>query len=113
MMRIVAPATYFEPPGHVHVYEREQFGQMFLDTGFEIERRVCWGFYHVLWWVLGLASGHCQYFPDPNVRLPEILADWERVWTALGKTPQAGPIMQRLDEIMPKSQIMIARKPAA
>ena len=37
--------------------------------------------------------------------------DWARLWQQFIQIPEAAPVKQALDQLLPKSQIIIARKP--
>jgi len=113
-----APEQYFQRPNHIHIFEREEFAQLVTDAGLEILERSSYGFFWNLWmcmyWVCGEAvagtpeavSHDCAqppYFP--------ILDDFTSVWGRLLTLPEAEPMRKALDAALPKSQIIIARKP--
>lgn len=113
-----APKEYFQKPNHIHIFERAEFARLVADAGLEIVERSSYGFFWNLWmcmyWVCGEAvagtpeavSHDCAqppYFP--------ILDDFTSVWGRLLTLPEAEPMRKALDAALPKSQIIIARKP--
>lgn len=115
-----APPEYFRKPNHIHIYERDELAVLVTDAGLEIIEHATYGFFWNLWmymyWVCGDAvagtpeavSHDCAqppYFP--------LLDAWTSVWSRLISLPEAEPMRKALDEALPKSQIIIARKPAA
>ena len=113
-----APAQYFQPPNHIHVFEREAFGRLVEDAGLAIERRASYGFYWSLWmliyWAQLKASGEQRSGETHDVVHPPytpLLDDWAHLWHRLIQMPEFAPIKQQLDRLMPKSQVIVARKP--
>ena len=103
----IAPKEYWEKPNHVRIFEREEFAQLLEASGLEIEKRDSHGFYWSIWWILFWAAG--QELGEPE---QPILRHWTSVWSELLNKPQGDHIKEALDEFMPKSQILIARKAA-
>lgn len=114
-----APEYYFERPNHIHIFEREEFGRLVTDAGLEIVRRDSFGFFWTFWmflyWsVAKQAGGELQGTSHDVVQppYPPILNDWAKLWHQVIKMPEAAPMKQALDQLLPKSQVIIARKPA-
>ena len=112
LMKAVAPAWYFEPPFHQHIYEHDRLDAMLRAAGLTIERRSYCGFRDSIWWALRMASGS-DAAPNLPETFPPILADWERVWAAIKQVPAAEAFVAALDRAIPKSQVLICRKPGA
>ena len=102
---IAAPAA-FEKPNHIRIFEREQFRALVSGAGLSIERETSSGFYWAMWWIFFWA---CKQDLAPPWH--PLLAAWTRTWHELLNTEQGPHIKQVLDGFMPKSQIIIARKP--
>ena len=113
LMQIVAPEYYWKKPCHLHVFERKALDQLVESAGLEVGRRVSCGFYWSMWWCFRMAIG-TDYFPGHpgHSSPPPILADWENVWKALEASPHVALVTARLDRLIPKSQIVMASKPA-
>jgi SAM-dependent methyltransferase len=114
-----APEYYFERPNHIHIFEREEFGRLVTDAGLDIVRRDSFGFFWTFWmflyWsVAKQAGGELQGTSHDVVQppYPPILNDWAKLWHQVIKMPEAAPMKQALDQLLPKSQVIIARKPA-
>lgn len=113
-----APAHYFQSPNHIHIFERETFGQLVEQAGLVIERRSSYGFYWSMWmliyWSQLKASGEQRTGETHDVVHPPyspLLDDWAGLWHRLIQMPEFSPIKQHLDRLLPKSQVIVARKP--
>ena len=114
-----APEYYFERPNHIHIFEREEFGRLVTDAGLEIVRRDSFGFFWTFWmflyWSVAKQAG-CELQGTSHDVVqppyPPILNDWAKLWHQVIKMPEAAPMKQALDQLLPKSQVIIARKPA-
>ena len=89
-----------------------------LDAGLEVVERSSYGFFWNLWlcmyWVCKKAvegtpeavshdAAQPPYFP--------LLDDWTALWGRLISLPEAASMCRALDAALPRSQIIIARKP--
>lgn len=106
MQKLVAPASYFQKPNHVRIIERDQFAQMVTRAGLVIEEHTQYGFFWSIWWALFWA---CQV--DLDHPSHPALDHWTESWRAVLALPQGLALKKQLDQFMPKSQIIIARKP--
>lgn len=113
-----APTHYFQPPNHIHIFEREAFGQLVEQAGLVIERRSSYGFYWSMWmliyWSQLKASGEQRTGETHDVVHPPyspLLDDWASLWHRLIQIPEFSLVKQQLDRLMPKSQVIVARKP--
>lgn len=106
MQKHVAPASYFQKPNHIRIIEREQFAQMVTDAGLVIEEHTQYGFFWSIWWALFWA---CKV--DLDHPSHPALNHWTEAWRAILDLPDDNPIKQQLDQFMPKSQVIVARKP--
>lgn len=102
----LAPESYFEHPNHIRVFPRDEFAQLIEGAGLIIERRVDYGFYWSIWWFFFWA---CKQDLSPPWH--PLLESWTNTWNILLSTPDGPRIKKALDEAMPKSQAIIARKP--
>jgi SAM-dependent methyltransferase len=110
VMRVVAPPWYFEKPIHQHVFEHEQLDALVCASGLEIETRTSGGFQESIKWFIHMAIGTDHMFAPPSA---PILDDWERVMAALKDMPRGSTVIRELDRLIPKSQVVIARKPGS
>lgn len=117
MQKGFAPAYYFERPNHIHVFEREEFARLVSAAGLEIVRRDAFGFFWTFWmflyWTLAKTTGDEMVGTSHDVvqpPYPPLLNDWAKLWHQIIKMPEAAPMKQALDQLLPKSQVIIARK---
>ncbi|NKI70558.1 methyltransferase domain-containing protein [Collimonas pratensis] len=110
----LAPASHFEKPNHIHVFERSAFAGMVIDAGLLIERRDAYSFYWSMWMSLYWACGIEQdgaTLDQIKAPYPPLLNEWAKTWHQLISMPEGFKVKAVLDSFMPKSQIIIARKP--
>jgi 2-polyprenyl-3-methyl-5-hydroxy-6-metoxy-1,4-benzoquinol methylase len=110
----IAPASHFKKPNHIHIFERETFATMITDAGLVVESRQSSGFYWTMWMCLYWANAAKQDNPtldQINPPYPTLLNEWANTWQQLMMMPRGAEVKSRLDSLMPKSQIIIARKP--
>lgn len=102
----IAPSVYFEHPNHIRIFQRDEFEQLVIDAGLIIERRTEYGFYWSIWWFFFWA---CKQDLSPPWH--PLLNSWTQTWNTLLSLPDGARIKKALDETMPKSQVIVARKP--
>ncbi|NBP87821.1 MAG: class I SAM-dependent methyltransferase [Planctomycetia bacterium] len=104
----VAPPVYWQPPNHLRVFAAGELEDLLKRHGLVIERQLAKSFFWAVWWILFWAA-------DQDLREPErpLLQFWTRTWHELLKTPRADHVRRALDECMPKSRVIVARKPGA
>lgn len=106
LQKQLAPPSYFAEPNHIRIIQRDEFARMVADAGLVIETRASYGFFWALWWLMFWA---CDVDLD-NTRHPA-LDHWTAAWEAILKTRDGLRIKAALDGFMPKSQVIVARKP--
>ncbi len=106
LQKHVAPPLYFEKPNHIRIIEREQFAQWVGDAGLIIEQQSSYGFFWSIWWALFWACDVDLEHPDHPA-----LQHWTATWKAILDSPKGLSLKQNLDRFMPKSQVIVARKP--
>lgn len=120
IQKAFAPDYYFQHPNHIHIFERADFAALVEGSGLEIVQRTTFGFYWTMWmfmyWVMTRNAkieldGASHDIVQPPY--PPLLNTWAKLWHDLIKMPEAAPMKAALDELLPKSQVIIARKPAA
>jgi hypothetical protein len=92
------------------VFERDEFQRVVEAAGLVVERRFSYGFYWAMWWALTCAV------PGNNIPVgtsgkSAVLRNWNRTWKALILQPGAEHVWRALEDAMPKSRAIIARKP--
>jgi SAM-dependent methyltransferase len=118
IQRQVAPPEFFMKPkpgegsirglssGHLRTIGRDEFERMVTAAGLVVESVRLTSFYWALWfaffWICNVD------FNDPRHPL---LTQWARTWKTVLDAPDGRKVKARLDNFMPKSQIIVARKP--
>jgi SAM-dependent methyltransferase len=114
LQKYVAPPSYFAQPHHVRIIGREEFAQHVEAAGLVIESRHSYGFFWSIWlaffWTTGMSLEEAT---EKAFQLPgqPVLDNWLRTWQSLLDQPNGEAVKQALDNLMPKSQLIIARKP--
>jgi ubiquinone/menaquinone biosynthesis C-methylase UbiE len=101
----LAAPSHFEKPNHIRIIGRDEFARMVTNAGLVIERRGTYGFYWAIWWLMFWLCKVDIFEPHP------MLQSWEKTWRILLSLPNSGPLRKILNEILPKSQYIVARKP--
>jgi SAM-dependent methyltransferase len=117
VQRRVAPAAFFEKPepgvrirglspGHLRTFSDADFAALIVGCGLTVERRYSMGFfwavYFAMFWACDVDFGKGSH-PALNY--------WTRAWHALLQTQDSDKVKSVLDEALPKSQVIVARKP--
>jgi len=102
----VAPPIYFQKPNHIHIIQHDELTRYVEDAGLVIESRHSHGFYWSVWWALFWPCGVAAEQPDHP-----LLNHWAQTWQLLLDQPDGARIKQALDDLLPTSQVIIARKP--
>jgi 2-polyprenyl-3-methyl-5-hydroxy-6-metoxy-1,4-benzoquinol methylase len=102
----LAPPGHFEKPNHINIFSREDFERLVTEAGLVVERRTYYGFYWSIFWALFWTC-------DQDLSPPwhPLLESWARTWDMVLKMRDGPRIKKALDEALPKSQAIIARKP--
>jgi SAM-dependent methyltransferase len=114
----IAPASYYQAPNHVQIFTPERFAAMVEDAGLVIEHRQASGFFWVMgmifFWASERAAGRDlggAVRDRIQAPYPPLMESWAKTWQDLLAQPNGLAIKQMLDQFMPKSQVIIARKP--
>lgn len=102
-----APQEYYEKPNHIRIISREEFAEMVSSAGLEIVEHTHYSFFWSMWFLFFWECG--VDLSQPNHPL---LESWTTTWRLLLDTPRGPEIKHRLDDLVAKSQVIIARKPA-
>jgi ubiquinone/menaquinone biosynthesis C-methylase UbiE len=110
VQREVAPPFYWAKPYHLRIFKREEFDRLVETAGLMIETRSSYSFFWSMWWILFWAESGVTG-PLGGATTP-LLRYWNKTWDALLATPEGPRIKKALDDFMPKSRILVARKAA-
>lgn len=102
----VAAPSYFAKPNHVRILQPEETVRHVTNAGFEIVRTDTYGFYEAVWWAMFWSAGVELGEPHP------VFDAWARTWALLLETKDGLRVQRALDSALPKSQVVVARRPA-
>ena len=108
MQEHLAPRQYFERPNHIRIIDPATFKTLLNAAGLQIEHQFTYGFYWALWWTF---FWQCSTSLEEAKRHP-LLASWAKTWALALEGRDGGRIQALLNGLMPKSQVIVARKPA-
>lgn len=118
LQKAIAPPVHFLAPNHIHIFTHEAFERLIVDSGLVIEQVHRSGFFWSLWmcfyWVSLRSSGGEVIGATRDAIVPPyppLLDQWARTWRMLIDLPEGMALKHLLDELLPKSQAIIARKP--
>lgn len=106
VQKTVAPQMYFEKPNHINIFSGEDFARLVSESGLIIEKQASYGFFWSVFWAFFWTCD--QELTDP---WHPLLEQWGRTWETLLSMRDGPRIKQALDQALPKSQAIIARKP--
>lgn len=106
LQKDLAAPEYFQKPNHIRILSEAQFKALVSEAGLEIISHSQYGFYWSMWMLLFWEAK--VDFSDPDHPL---LNHWAETWQAVLDSPRGAQIKQALDAVVPKSQVIIARKP--
>jgi SAM-dependent methyltransferase len=109
VQRHVAPECYWRKPNHLRIFGRDEFARAVCDAGLSIEQRTHYSFFWSMWWTLFWAQRTDFKSGAPTT---PVLNYWHKTWHALLRSPNGLHVRRALEEAMPKSQVIIARKAA-
>ena len=102
----VGGPTYFQKPNHIRIIERTEFENLVSNAGLEILSHDYNGFVSTFRLALLMMRGHTDLKAED-----EILLKWSRMWNELLDSPEGLEMKKALDFLVPRSQIIVARKP--
>jgi len=111
--KLAAPG-YFLKPHHIRILAHDEFARLAEQAGLEVTNRSSHSFFWSLWlalfWATGLDFDEASERGFQGIRHP-LLDHWTRTWQTLLDQPGGVRVKQALDDLLPKSQIIVARKP--
>lgn len=115
LMTAVAPPAYFRPPNHIRMIAPEELKALATDAGLELVSYGVNGFF----WSVGLTTlytlrtGECEPGTEPSIfpPYPDFLSRWARLWQEVLDNPALAPARDALNEALPRTQVLLARKP--
>lgn len=110
LVAATAPPYYFQEPNHIRIFSADDFQNLILGAGLEIEIRQYlssfWSMYLTLSW-LTVPPGDDTPIDNPH----PITDHWVRLWKELLAHPQGEQARLALNQLLPRTQLIVARKP--
>lgn len=106
LQRPVAAPAHYEKPNHIRIIQRDAFVRMVGEAGLRVESHSFGGFFWSIWNLFFWITGN-EAFSTPH----PLLDSWTHTWEALLDTPRGTEVKAILDSLLPKNQIIVARKP--
>ncbi|MCR9104926.1 MAG: class I SAM-dependent methyltransferase [Gammaproteobacteria bacterium] len=121
VQKAFAPADYYEHPNHIRIFSQASFVDLAESAGLDIIEYCPTGFFWAMWtslhWAItgtkarttgsSYSASHDPFSPPYD----ESLRDWALLWNKLIATPEGKAFKAEMDKVMPKTQVIIARKP--
>lgn len=118
LQQAVAPATHFQAPNHINIFSGESFSALVSGAGLEIMARHSYGFFWTMWmmlyWTAARAEGRDLRGATHNqltAPYPSLVDDWSALWHKAIELPGGHTLAATMDKALPKTQIILARKP--
>lgn len=102
-----AAPDYFAEPNHVRIFDEGEFPALLESAGLVIEHRQLDGFFQSLWWSFFWVCAQ----PELGPPYQPLLESWMRTWNLLLDCERGPELKRALDERIPKSEVIVARKP--
>lgn len=110
--------TYFRPPNHVRIVEPGMLERMAEAAGLQVQGRGQWGFYWFMWMSFYWAARHEADASTPmldRIQPPyhPLLRCWSETWSRFLRLPGSDAMHEAFNRLMPKSRVIVARRPEA
>ena len=98
--------SYFQEPNHIRIIGRDEFENLVRGAGLEILEHTYNGFFSVFYLAMLMRRGHKDLKSEDGHLLL-----WARLWNTVLDSSEGLEIKAMFDEFLPKTQIIVARKP--
>jgi ubiquinone/menaquinone biosynthesis C-methylase UbiE len=102
--RLAAP-SYFEKPNHIRIFQLDELTTLIRNAGLTVEHTANYGFFWSVW----MAFWWQCNVPLHNARHPSLDA-WAQTWNHMLDGRDGKVIKEALDNVLPKSYVIVARK---
>jgi len=116
--RSFAPASYFDEPNHIQLFDTTAFAELVLASGLVIEQHTTHGFFWLmhfsLYWLTERAEGReLEGAAMDRIAPPyhPLLKQWAQLWHQILRLPDGELLKKAFDAALPKGQCIIAIKP--
>lgn len=106
-----APPGYFEEPNHIRIFYADEFRELILEAGLEIEDHQFLGCFWSVYWPLSWLTQEPNFDAGLPIDNPDpITVHWTKLWQLVQQHPEGHKIRDALNALLPKSQCIVARK---
>jgi 2-polyprenyl-3-methyl-5-hydroxy-6-metoxy-1,4-benzoquinol methylase len=109
LMKATAPAAYFEKPNHIRVFNRDEFERLVVSAELNIIQRSFHGSYGTMLWMMHWMT-HLTTEDPMGPPWEQTSLNWSKLWAEILSHPNGKMIKSALDNVIPKSQVIIAKK---
>jgi ubiquinone/menaquinone biosynthesis C-methylase UbiE len=111
LIKTTAPAVYFQEPNHIQIFSSDDFETMVISSGLEIIRHEYLSGFWSIFYLLKWATAQAGETINDNVHPATIL--WTQTWEEVLKHPKGDIMREALNQSLPKSQMIVARRKGA
>ena len=111
MVKNLAPPEYFEEPNHINIFSSDDFEELVESCGLEVVSHEYLAGFWAIFFLLKWATS------EPGEKLLDTVHPatyhWARAWEEALKHPRGDEMRRALNEALPRSQMIVARKKIA
>lgn len=111
LIKTVAHPSYFEEPNHIQIFSSDDFEQLVRSCGLDIIYHEYlsgfWSIFFLLKWATSLPGEGLGNNVHPTT------INWSRCWEEVLMHPRGSEIQAALNQALPKSQLIVARRSSA
>jgi len=104
----VAPQEYFREPNHIRIFGRDEFTRLVTDSGLKIEQETSKGAFWSIFFLFKWAT--CKPGEGLVEDVHPLTKAWANLWWQMLDDPNAEEMVNALNDALPKSQVILARK---
>ena len=108
LIKATAPDLYFKEPNHIQIFTSDEFEALAESCGLEVISHRYVGAFWAIFFLLKWASSDGQ--KEINEANHPMTQHWTKVWQEILNHPQREDIRQSLNNAVPSSQVIVARK---
>lgn len=104
----IAPSEYFQEPNHIRIFTSDDFEALVTNCGLEVVRHEYLSGFWSIFFLLKWATMEPGEPLTENAHLSTTL--WTQVWQEMLKHPNGDKAREALDQHLPRTQMIVARK---
>ena len=108
LIKATAPDLYFRAPNHIQIFTSDEFEKLAQSCGLEVVSHRYVGAFWAIFYLFQWASLESEQ--DIGKAQHPITQHWTKVWQEILKHPKRDEIRQSLNQAVPSSQVIVARK---